>query len=1108
MAKYLKIYTIFLILFLTTLAYLPINQSNNSPISINLGITNIIGDENLNNKNLLNSSSVWGDSLKLTSRDLTSNEYVSLQDLEGIYHCIWLQEYTRIGIGLSYSYSIDETGESWSNSTLILRTDADIIEMKMAIDENQTIFLFYIAKKVLQYHLFCTFKLQGNDTWSNQKLLFYIDNVVLENLVLKIENNETTHITFSSIDMNLLADKTVKNKIYYGSVKGINSLNSLNFRLMKSSSNQLVSSIIALPNGSLEIFYSLWFSEISTSELYLIKSNDNGNTWSIENEISSFNAELSKLFLYPSRSSNKIHIIGEIKSQLKQVYYLELLDGLVIELPALIGYSNMESIFGGFIIDKVNDDLFIFFENREKTRSDIMFIKRNNITKEWTEIEEITNDLSSYGPLFIGNNHNQSKNFGVLFYLQNNALISTTLLPDQNWSKLTTIFFSTTYNNDPSIAINSKGDMHLVWTHTGTGIQEILYKTKDKENNWHFEYNLTRNWWKVANNPKLVFDSNDNLHCVFIAKESTTNRYAIFYRYLLDGQKNWSEPLLVKFPEGYAYQIPMEFILDTENTLHIFWLEQTIFSTNRLIHSFKMELEESFSSVIVQNNEEFIESSFPNAIIDSEGTIHLVYSEFDQEEIVNKIQYRYLPKGGSWSDYETVDATNVDYLFEPLLVVDTNDKITLTYLRKYIIGYHKWAADVLIWEKITPDENWVLKNPLVMYELIDYHNIFILPNNTICYLYHSDYLSIEGIPGAINDHVYLMYKTEGGMWSEKELLFLNPYFDAQPLGIYNQETNNLNFFILDKIGSYPQINWIMGQKDTDMDNLGDFSESIYHSDPERKDSDFDKLDDGYEVFISNTDPLLADTDFDDINDGNEILKYYTNPLDRDSDNDKLSDGDEVYIWRTNPNSLDSDHDSIYDFDEIFIYHTNPNSNDSDSDFMPDKWEIDNNLNPLIDDSFLDFDLDYLINVDEYYYNSDPNRNDTDFDGLLDGKEVHIYHTDPTAQDTDLDTLTDAEEILIFHTNPLLADSDKDGFTDREEINSGTDPNNPRDNIAIRKLRKILSVILIPLGVILIGFLFFEIRFRILKKQQEILERDEQLKQEQKLNEVLNKKKSK
>ncbi|HUU77219.1 MAG TPA: hypothetical protein VMX55_02660 [candidate division Zixibacteria bacterium] len=1107
-AEQLKNYIFLIILMLSTLAYLPIYQHSDLSTSADLKILDQIEEKNLNTRNLLNSSSVWGDPLKLTSRDLSRGEYITSQDIEGIFHCIWLQEYTKIGIGLSYAHSIDDTGKTWSNSTLILRTDAEIVENKMVLDENKTIYLFYITKRVLQYHLFLTYKLQNNETWSNQKLLFYQENIVLKNLVLNIVNNKTTHVLFSSTDMNSLADEEENNKISYCSIKGINSFDSLNFRIMKSSSNQLVSSIISLPNGSLEIFYSLWNSEISKSNLFLIKSNDNGNSWSLEYEILTFNNEMNKLFLFPARTSNKIHIIGEINEQLKKVYYLELIDGLITELPVLVGYPNLESLFGGFIIDKVNDDIFIFFENRANTKLDIKFIKRINITKEWTEIEEITNDMSSYSPLFIGNDYNQSKNYGVLFYLGKNMLKSTTLLHDLNWSTPTTIFYSTTFNNEPSIAVNSKGDMHLVWTHTAIGKQEIRYMTKGEDNNWYFEFNLTRKWWSVANNPKLVFDSNDNLHCVFIAKESTTNRYTIFYRYLLDSQRNWSDPILVKYPEGYANQIPLECIVDTEDTLHIFWLEQTIFSTNRLIHSSKKVLEESFSSIVVQNNEEFIESSFPNAIIDSQGTIHLVYSDFEGEEIVNKIQYRYLTKGGTWSDSETIDATNVDYLFEPLLIVDTNDKITLTYLRKYIIGFHKWAADVKIWEKMTPDENWMQKNPIIMYELINYHNIFILPNNTICYLYHSDYLSIEGIPGNINDHVYLMSKSEGGGWSDKELLFLNPYFDAQPLGIYDQVSNNLNFIILDKIGSYPQLNWIMGQKDTDNDNLGDLSEEIYHSNPEIKDSDFDRLDDGYEVFISNTDPLLADTDFDDINDGNEILKYHTNPLDRDSDNDKLSDGDEVYIWRTNPNSLDSDQDSIYDFDEIFIYHTNPNSKDSDSDFMPDKWEIDNNLNPLIDDSFLDFDYDNLINVDEYYYNSDPNRNDTDFDGLLDGKEVHLYHTDPTAQDTDLDTLTDAEEILVFHTNPLLADSDKDGFTDREEINSGTDPNNPRDNIALRKLRKILSVILIPLGIILVGFLFFEIRFKLLKKQQEEQEKDEQLIQEQKLNEVLNKKKLK
>jgi outer membrane protein OmpA-like peptidoglycan-associated protein len=114
---------------------------------------------------------------------------------------------------------------------------------------------------------------------------------------------------------------------------------------------------------------------------------------------------------------------------------------------------------------------------------------------------------------------------------------------------------------------------------------------------------------------------------------------------------------------------------------------------------------------------------------------------------------------------------------------------------------------------------------------------------------------------------------------------------------------------------------------------------------------------------------------------------------------------------------DSDNDGLTD-DEEYEYGTDPDKPDTDADGLLDGEEVKK-------------------------YKTNPLKKDTDGDWLTDGEEVKQYHTDPTNADTDGDGLTDGEEVLRTHTNPLLPDSDGDGLPDAEEIKQiRTDPNNP------------------------------------------------------------------
>lgn len=60
----------------------------------------------------------------------------------------------------------------------------------------------------------------------------------------------------------------------------------------------------------------------------------------------------------------------------------------------------------------------------------------------------------------------------------------------------------------------------------------------------------------------------------------------------------------------------------------------------------------------------------------------------------------------------------------------------------------------------------------------------------------------------------------------------------------------------------------------------------------------------------------------------------------------------------------------------------------------------------------DPDNDGLTNLDEYNYDTDPQNEDNDNDGISDGNEIYIYSTDPKLRDSDKDSVADLAELIV------------------------------------------------------------------------------------------------
>ena len=158
--------------------------------------------------------------------------------------------------------------------------------------------------------------------------------------------------------------------------------------------------------------------------------------------------------------------------------------------------------------------------------------------------------------------------------------------------------------------------------------------------------------------------------------------------------------------------------------------------------------------------------------------------------------------------------------------------------------------------------------------------------------------------------------------------------------------------------------------------------------------------------------------------------------------DKNNNG--IPDYYENPNNIigmrDTDGDFLPDvFEEVF--QTDPLNRDTDGDGLEDFTELalfisspilyDTDDNG-VSDGDEDFDNDGLSNVEELMYYTGIILPDTDGDGLSDYDEIFVYFTDPTNIDTDGDTLSDCDEIELGFTSPLCFDTDNDGISDDKE----------------------------------------------------------------------------
>lgn len=142
-----------------------------------------------------------------------------------------------------------------------------------------------------------------------------------------------------------------------------------------------------------------------------------------------------------------------------------------------------------------------------------------------------------------------------------------------------------------------------------------------------------------------------------------------------------------------------------------------------------------------------------------------------------------------------------------------------------------------------------------------------------------------------------------------------------------------------------------------------------------------------------TDPMDADTDNGGEADGSEVLNgrnplFQEDDITFDRDGDGLSNGEE-FNDGTDPTNPDTDGDGVDDATDPFPLDKEYSA-DTDQDGLPDEFEEEQGLSKKKrSDAKEDKDEDGLNNLEEFIQGTDIDDNDTDNDGIEDGKEIEL-----------------------------------------------------------------------------------------------------------------------
>jgi len=212
------------------------------------------------------------------------------------------------------------------------------------------------------------------------------------------------------------------------------------------------------------------------------------------------------------------------------------------------------------------------------------------------------------------------------------------------WSSPQNISHNQGNSQLPSIAVDTQGNLYVVWKDDTAGSSGFLYSTRSVgDSNWSAPQNIPGTS-ATPGDPRIAVDHQGSLHVVW--QDNIGGESGIFWA-VRSSDGSWSAPQ--KITGSSANSSAPDIAVDAQGNPHVVWEEELTQGNTDVIYATKSGQADWLTQNISNNQEG---SGSPSIAIDGEGTLHVVWED-DSLEITGgylDILYAAKPGDGGWSE--------------------------------------------------------------------------------------------------------------------------------------------------------------------------------------------------------------------------------------------------------------------------------------------------------------------------------------------------------------------------------------------------------------------------------------------------------------------------